>query len=99
MNEDALKKYLKENLRPVPPQTLGEASRIWLKIDGRKSRFSLWWGMVPVAATIALTALVIQNQTLQNETRIEEDYLYQEWNAMMSEVNSDESELITTFEK
>lgn len=99
MNDDSLKKFLKENASSVPAEGLGESSRIWRKIEERKNRWSLWWAMLPVAVTAALVVFVVRTHTLQNESKVEEEYLYQEWNAMMSEVNSDESELITTFGK
>ncbi|KYG61396.1 hypothetical protein AZI86_16920 [Bdellovibrio bacteriovorus] len=99
MKDDSLKKYLKENASPLPAGNLDESSRIWRKIQERKKPWSLWWTMLPVAVTAALVVFVVRTQTLQNESKVEEEYLYQEWNAMMSEVNSDESELITTFGK
>lgn len=99
MNDEQLKKYLRDNSAPVPPEALGEATRIWLRIDGKKHGFSLWWSLIPAIATAALLVFVIRSQTGQYESRIEEAYLYQEWNAMMSDVNSEEGELITTLEK
>lgn len=99
MNDDSLKKYLKENSEAVPSAALGEASRIWQNID-KRSRRQMWGWMIPILTTAAGVAFVMYIQTMQKESKVEEDYLYQEWNAMMSDVNSDiESDLITAFEK
>lgn len=99
MNDDSLKKYLKENAKPVPSEPLGEAARIWRSLDRRRNR-RMWWSLAPILATAAVVAFVVHTQTLQNEAKVEEEYLYQEWNAMMSDVNSDvETELFMTTGK
>ncbi len=99
MNDDSLKQYLKENARPVTPEPLGEAARIWQSIDKKRHR-RLWWSLAPAFATAAVFAFVMHTQTVQNEAKVEEEYLYQEWSAMMSDVNSDvDSELFMTTGK
>lgn len=99
MTDDSLKKYLKENASPVPPESLGEAARIWHQIDANQKRFRLWWKVLPALAATAVLAFVVHSRQLKNEAKIEEDYLFQEWNAMMADVNSEENELMTAFEK
>lgn len=100
MKDDSLKQFLKENVPPVPAEPLGESSRIWRAIENRKQR-QIWWRIAPVLTTVtaAVIAFVVHTQMLNSEAKVEEEYLYQEWQAMMSEVNADESELITTFGK
>lgn len=100
MSDESLKRFLKNNVEPVPAEPLGEGRRIWQAInESRQRRF--WWRIVPVLTTVgaAVMVFVVHTQLLNREARVEEEYLFQEWQIMMSEVNADESELITTFEK
>lgn len=100
MSDESLKHFLKDNAPNVPAEPLGESARIWRAIEVRKKRQTMW-RIVPalVTATAAMLVFVVHTQVLRTEEKLEEEYLYQEWQAMMSEVNADESGLITTFGK
>lgn len=99
MNDDFLKKFLKENAKDVPPSQLGESSRIWRKINTGTERGRMWWIVLPVLAMSLALAVILRVEKPQQVVGEEEAYLYQEWSDMVNDVDADvDQELVTVFD-
>lgn len=89
MSDDSFKNFLQENAAPMPSAPVGEEGRIWSYIDNRNSRSPWWWVIWgPTLAGVTLTFFLLKpiNKTMFIS---EETYLYQEWESLVREVDTD----------
>ncbi len=106
MNQDPLKEFLTRHHAETPPGSDLEVKRIWKKINEHKkhSFFSWFWVATSTAAAGLALGLYLNfqktPQTISMAALTEEQYLQQEWQDLIQDVDAEvESEFVSFFDK